>query len=238
MSPSNVDPAGMTEAVGNVVLPDEAGHCVVTDGCGHWTPPDTCHDTVDVRVVVVLVLVEDLVLKEVVWAAAEETSPSRTIRFQRCAMISDSSYDEEALEWTSLYLRNVFGGWSMICLTISSQILKARTVSEIGRFRRNDYSSNRILHCMHNEHIQLQLNGPYRRLPPDEEYFVRRVFIRRLQHDGHARIFPPIPGEKKGTSMTTERVTDGKTDIDAKQDQHRTFFSSSSRVAGPCLPPF
>lgn len=46
---------------GKVVLPDEAGHCVVTDGCGHSTPPDACQDTVDVRVVVVLVL-EDRVV--------------------------------------------------------------------------------------------------------------------------------------------------------------------------------
>jgi hypothetical protein len=96
----------MTEAVGNVVLPDEAGHCVLTDGCGQLTPPDTCHDTVDVRVVdvrvvVVLVLVGDLVLEEVVCAATEETSASKTIRSQRGAIVNDGSYDDEAFERTS-----------------------------------------------------------------------------------------------------------------------------------------
>lgn len=60
----------MTEAVGKVVLPDEVGQAVFTAGCGQLTPPETCHDTVEVLVLVVFVVRVDVVLV-VVWAATD-----------------------------------------------------------------------------------------------------------------------------------------------------------------------
>jgi hypothetical protein len=69
----------MTEAVGNEVLPVALGHTVLTLGCGHETPPDTCHDTVEVLVDVDLVDV-DLVDVILVVVCATTRGPRSRIR--------------------------------------------------------------------------------------------------------------------------------------------------------------